>query len=412
VARTGKFRDRILSAIAIGMVLTSVMIPLAVSQSSGVSWLHTCGAYICDQSGQQVGLAGINIFSGEGEGITLKDIQNVKALGFNAIRLNDVYWGDIQPFNETLKGIDVSWFTTGKTSFYKVGFDQIVNWAVSQNMYVIICLDLGGQVYHKPPSWAFPGFPTGTTDSQYAQKYMAVINGTATKEVTGIVNTWKFIANRYNNVPNVMFELLNEPLTTTTALAGSSYKTFNEKVISAIESVETTSHLKLIQELLNVMNYHGYYWTEITNGAVDVSKSNVVWTSHHYTGLDSWTPTGSYWHDSFTWQGKTLSAGYGNGTVYAAWRVARVAQQIHMWNRPWIVTEFAKKTTEAGWQSWYGATINAMKQNTIASWAFFCYDSYLTDGNMAWNIANPTTQNQIMPVLKQDFGSLTVTRRS
>lgn len=392
------------------MVLPSLLMPLAMSQIPGVSWLHTCGAYICDESGQQVSLTGIDIFSGQGEGITLSDIQKVKALGFNTIRLNDMHWGLIEPFNETLKGIDESWFTTGKTSFYKVSFDQIVNWAVGENMYVIICLGLGGQVYHKPPGWAFPGFPTGTTDKEWAQKYMAVINGTATREATGIANTWKYIANRYKDIPNVMFELLNEPLTTKTALAGNSYKTFNENVISAIESVETRSHLKLIPLLLNVMNYHGYYWVEITNEAVDVSNSNVVWTSHHYSGVSNWDPNGNYWHDAFTWQGKPLNAGYGNGTVYSAWRIARVAQQIHMWNKPWIVTEFSKKVTETGWQNWYRATINAMKENKIASWSFFDYTSNTTH-EVGWNIADPTTQNQIMPVLRQNFGTLTVMRR-
>jgi hypothetical protein len=195
-------------------------------------------------------------------------------------------------------------------------------------------------------------------------------------------------------------------------LAGNNYKEFNENVISAIESVETKGHLKLIQVLIDVENYK---WIDVTDEAVDVAKSNVVWSSHHYApSKDNWDPNRKYWHDSFMWQGRYFTAGSDNATVYAAWRVARVAQKVHGWNRPWFVTEFAKVVTANSWQAWYTAVTSTMKENQVAAWIFFCYCRDLAH-EAGWNLADPATLLQILPVLKQGLGApnaLIVMRRS
>jgi hypothetical protein len=183
-------------------------------------------------------------------------------------------------------------------------------------------------------------------------------------------------------------------------LAGNNYKEFNENVISAIESVETKGHLKLIQVLIVVPG-----WTPITDEAVDVDKSNVVWASHHYDPVGGpdrggWDPGGSYWHGSFMLHGQYFSDGWGNGTAYAAWNVANVAQRVHAWNRPWTVSEFGKRVTQAHWQEWYVVLINTMRENQVAAWIFFCYDHDPTKGQ-GWNLRDQATQEQIMPILRQ-----------
>jgi len=351
-----------------------------------VSWLHTSGIYIYNEADQKIDLRTINFNYGAGQGLTLSDIQKVKALGFNTFRLI-IYWRTIQPYNETSAGIDKLYFTTAKAPL-RHGLDEVVNWAVQENLYIIISLCWTST--WGPPPWAFPGVSDDT------QRYASLINGTASRERAGIVNTWKYIANRYKAVPNVLFELLNEPFLwgKDKSLAGNDYKTFNEEIIAAIESVETRSHLKLVQL---IMNNDG--WIEIIDTAVDISKSsNVVWTNHYYSPMNNWDPNGKYWHESFTWHGQYFPQGWGNGTTFVAWRLIRVANRIHSWNKPWIITEFGKYVTQTYWKDWFNTVLRTQAEYNAAAWALWCYCS---DPNFqaGWNINNPTTQQKIIGCL-------------
>ena len=161
--------------------LQSLCLPLVAAstpQSSGnVSWLHTSGTQIYDESDHLTHLYGVNLASGQGQGVTLADIQTVKALGFNTFRLNDVDWDHVQPFDETSQGIDERFFTTRGYNHYGRGLDEIISWGVNENMYMIICLGWGGL---RVPKWAFPQIPSSSYMDD-TQRYAALINGTAAK---------------------------------------------------------------------------------------------------------------------------------------------------------------------------------------------------------------------------------------
>jgi hypothetical protein len=376
------------------VAITSVTILAAgLNSSHRDSWLHTSGVDIFDHNGRRISLYGTNIASGQWQGVTLADIRTLKVLGFNAFRLNDLNWGLIQPYDETSHGIDESFFTTGSQSPYHRGLDEIVKWGIQENMYVILCLSWG-EKWWLPPRWAFPGISKDT------QRYAALINGTAAKEKTGIANTWRYIANRYKDVPNVIFELLNEPLVSDKSLAGSSYKSFNEDIISAIESVETQPHLKLIEPLKVIEIIHGSYeWMDaIDVASADVNKPNTAWATHHYDPMKSWDPNGSYWHESFRWHGQYLAEGWGNGTTYVAWRLIRVADAIHAWDKPWMVTEFGKNTTQTYWRDWFNVLLPTMAEYHVSGWMFFCYSSNksLESG---WNLNDLAKRREIMPLM-------------
>jgi hypothetical protein len=367
---------------------------------ASVTWLHTSGTYIYDAAGRQIRLNGINFQYSQGESLSLSDLQTGKALGFNVFRVNNVYWGLLQPYNESTKGIDSQYFATGKSPGHTsmVPLDTVVNMAVQLNMYVIICMQTWSGWY-VPPAWAFPSISHAGNNAVWGhestttqQAYAALINGTAVKERTGIINTWQFIANRYKAIPNVMFELVNEPIVSTNSLVGSYYKSFNEAMISAIESVETQSHLKIIELLRDRTD------NEIIPGALDVGKSNVVWANHLYAPVPYY-PTGSYWHDAFTWHGRYLPAGWGNGTTYVAWRLIRVASLIHGWNRPWMNTEFSKLVSEPHWVDWLGTVMSTMVEQSVTGWYYFCYSSDPTK-YLGWNIRESTTQQLVFPILK------------
>jgi hypothetical protein len=348
-----------------------------------VSWLHTSGIFIYNEAGQRINLYCINFHYGGGQGLTLSDIETIKALGFNGFRLG-VYWGLIQPYNETSEGIDTSYFTTATVPLNH-GLDDVVNWAVQEDMYFII--NLCWTDTWQPPNWGFPGI---TSDGQ---RFSALINRTASKERAGMINTWKYIANRYKDVPNIIFELLNEPWVSDQLLAGNDYKIFNEDIISAIESVETNSHLKIVELLTSDPTYE-----EIIDTAVDISKPNVLWATHRYSPMYDWDPDGSYYHGSFTWHGQYFPAGWGNGTTYVAWRIIRCAEKIHTWNKPWINTEFSKFITQAYWKDWFNSVLSTKAEYKVTGWTLHCYCSD-PNSEPGWNIKDPATQQEIMNVI-------------
>lgn len=344
------------------------------------SWLHTSGIFIYNEANVKVDLYTINFHYGGGQGLTLGDIENAKALGFNAFRLH-VYWGLIQPYNETLDGIDESIFSSAKAPLYH-GLDAVVNWAVQQNMYFIVNLYWSSS--WGPPSWAFPGVADET------QRFSALISGVASRERTGIVNVWKYIANRYKNVPNVIFEFLNEPTVSDETLAGDSYRVFNEEIISAVESVETNSHLKIVELVCA-----GTAYVEALDTAVDINKPNVLWATHRYTPMYDWDLNADYYHGSFTWHGQYFPEGWGNGTLYVAWRIIRCAERIHGWNKPWIDTEFSRNVTQTYWKEWFEVVLETKATYNVTGWALWCYCSD-TEAERGWNIKDPTTQQMIM----------------
>lgn len=363
--------------------------------ATGVSWLRTCGTQLCDDQNRPVLILGPNWTGGDDKGLGLADIQRIKALGFNSIRVM-MPWGRLQPHGSGLDGIDVTYFNgTGNWPLLH-GLDQVVNWAVQENMYLL--LTTYWSEWDPPPTWAFPK----TSDD--AARYTSLLNGTATTEMTGIMNLWRYVAGRYRNVPNIVFELLNEPNVLNDSLAGNAYKIFNENIISAIESVETKSHLKVVELLMSDPD-----WQEIVDGATDLDKSNVAWAFHYYAPMTGWDPNASYWHGSFTWLGKNYPEGWGNGTTYVIWRISRVGDKVRHWNRPLVVTEFAKDTTQPDWKQWYDVVLSTIAYYDSSGLILHEYGNN-PQFNVGYNINNPTTRLDVISVLDSHLGTATLTQ--
>jgi hypothetical protein len=176
------------------------------------------------------------------------------------------------------------------------------------------------------------------------------------------------------------------------SVAGSAYKTFNEDIISSIESVETRSHLKLVEPLIR-----GDLSEEIVDGAMDIDKTNVVWAFHYYAPITDWDPNGSYWHESFTWHGQYYPAGWNNGTIYVTWRITRVCDMIRAWKKPLMVTEFAKDTTQTYWKEWYQLVLSILSDYVPSGLILHQYASD-PQYEAGWNINNPTTQEKLMAI--------------
>lgn len=369
-----------------GLATSQIIIPSAGTfdySNTSISWLHTSGIYIYDSSNQRIKLYAPNVEYGGGGGFTLADVQAIKSLGFNAFRFA-IYWGAVQPYNSSMQGIDTICFTSGKPPLSGCGIDDVVNWAVQENMYIIFRFQWTPA--WRPPTWAFPGV------ADDVQMYEMLFNGTATKEKAGVMNAWKFIANRYASVPNVIFEILNEPGVNNHSLSGSAYANWNTQVISSIESVETQSHLKIVELLRDGDSG----WEIIDSSVSDISKTNLLWAIHEYSPMSNYNPTGSYYHGDFTWNGQHFSQGWGNGTVYVAWKIIISAEMVHDWNKPWIITEWGKVVTETYWTSWFRTVLETMTNYNVAGWVIHEYVGNPNNSEWDWNINNPTTQQEIM----------------
>jgi len=378
------------------------VLPANTQLSQGVSWLHTCGTQICNDQNQPVLISGPNFTGGDAQGLNLADIQRIKALGFNSIRVLGLSWRRLQPYGPGLDGIDVSYFNgTGNWPLLH-GLDQVVDWIAQENMYLILVPTWWTQ-YERPPAWAFPNTPDYPHDDV---RWTSLLNGTATRETTGFMNLWRFIADRYKNVPNIIFELFNEPFVLDDSLAGIAYKTFNENIISAIESVETKSHLKLVELLMDHPS-----WMEIVGGAMDLNKANVAWALHYYAPMTGWDPNGSYWHQPYTWLGQQYPEGWGNATTFVIWRIGRVADKVRQWNKPLLVTEFAKDTGQQNWKQWYDVVLSTLAQYGNSALILHEYASN-QQYNVGYNINNPTTQLGVMNVLDSYLGTTTTSTTS
>jgi aryl-phospho-beta-D-glucosidase BglC (GH1 family) len=318
-----------------------------------LTWLHTEGTRIVDESGQEVKLYAVNVHYGGGQEFELEDVQKIKSMGFNAFRIH-IYWGLIQPYNETLEGIDESYFSSPNPPLGH-GVDDVVDWAEQERMYLILCI-CWTQTWDVP-SWAFPSILGNA-------RFDALIDGSAARERTGFVNLWRFIANRYKNKSHVLFEFINEPCVSDESLAGSAYKTFNEEIIDAVESVETRSHIKII-ELLVISGS----CEEILSSALDIARSSVVWATHRYQPWGDYDPSElayCYDYDSRQWGWYTMDK-------YIYWRVRRCADEIHSWSKPWLNTEFGKGTASANWSEWLNLVLDVKDTFQASGWTYHCY---------------------------------------
>jgi hypothetical protein len=413
--------NRVLWSVASALLILTIAMTMSAieafaAQTSQVptgsaSWLHVCGTEICDEQNQPVKLLGVNFIGEDGNGLERADLQKLKASGFNTIRVM-IAWKRLQPYGEGLNGIDTRYFT-GTDNFPLLhGLDEVMNWFVSENMYLILTLRAGGESSPTMPPWAFPNL----TDEN--QRETALILNETARERTGIMNTWKYITSRYRDVPNLIIELVNEPQVlsnpTSYSLIGSAYKTFNENIISSIESVETKSHLKTVEPLIDLGTGDNWDWP--MQGAMDVDKANVAWAFHYYQPMTGWDPSGSYWHDSFTWNGQYYPQSRDNGTIYVIWRITRICDTLRAWNKPLMVTEFGKDTTQTYWKEWYKLVLSTITSYGASGWIIqqYCHNPQYIVDNAGWNIGNPTIQQSVLPIVMSYLNSqwLSVKRRS
>ncbi len=169
----------------------------------------------------------LTIQYGDAAHITQADIQKIRDMGFNSIRVW-AYWGLIQPNGPT--SINTDYFTsTGNVEPLGISLDSVVNWAAQAGMYVEICAVYTS--YYGAPSWA--GLASGDAAGNPSAGNAIIQNQNNVQ--AGINYMYQWMGQHYASYSNVIFEGFNEMVVSDTSLAGSAFADFNNGWVSAVD---------------------------------------------------------------------------------------------------------------------------------------------------------------------------------
>jgi hypothetical protein len=328
--------------------------------TGNLPWLHTSGQNIYDSNGKQVKIYACDLQTGDGNSITATDIANIKAMGFNAVRMF-IYFGQFQSAGPT--SINTAYFSAGTGEPSGTAIDNVVNWCTNNGLYI----------YLSPqwtPSWDLPSWAKVSGG--------AITNadgGSATTLQTlqpGMNYLYAFLANRYGSHSNLIFESMNELVAPIGSSQFTYFPTFNNGWVSAIEANEGTSHLKLIQMLYDWSSYN-YPNLNSVSALISGTHGNIVAATHDYPMVDGTQAQALDWAKHWS-------------------------TMIHNVGLPWMDTEWS--TAIRGSYSMVDYSLQLYAQYNAAGFGYFCYDSGASaQGN--WNIHNPTNAAQLVPILQK-----------
>jgi len=178
--------------------------------------------------------------------VTEKDIQYIKSLGFNTIRVP----------------IHYRFFATENSEGFKL-LDRVVDWSGKAGLHVIIDLH------------AAPGGQTGTNiDDSWGYPWLFE----DARAQTQMIELWKRIAHHYHGNPTVLgYDLLNEPIPHFPRLAkyNPALEPLYQRIVAAVREVDQ-NHVVILS---------GAQWDSNFKVLGPPFDKNVMYTFHKY-----WTP--------------------------------------------------------------------------------------------------------------------------
>jgi aryl-phospho-beta-D-glucosidase BglC (GH1 family) len=288
--------------------------------------------------------------------ITVQDIENIKAEGFNVIRV-PVWWGDF----ETLGG---QWRSDAFAEL-----DWLVNTAGSMGIYTIIDMHgvVGGQSTSDDTGQAnLDDYWTSAYDQQQTDLLM------------------ENIAQHYKNNPMVAgYDLMNEP---DNAPSDSAVISAYDHLYSAVRSVDT-NHIAIIEG-----TFDQWDWSMLPNPASQ-GWTDVMYEMHEYQWNDTNNPAG-------------VEAGTNNQVSdfqnHSSYGVADYVGEFN---------DFG--TGSSTWQY----TLQQYDNNNI-SWSFWSYKATAgtASSQNSWglydplnNLATPNIQNATIATISSDWSNVTTT---
>lgn len=359
-----------------------VLSPLAVAStaSAQLPWLHVDGKWIKDSQGNAVILHGLNF---EGYEVTQyledawsnhteEDYQKIAGWGFNVVRLL-ISWQHIEPtegvYNE---------------SYFTYFVDRDIEWAGKYGIYVVLS---STQWYWSPyftysvkypyglPRWLFEGYPN--SEQGEIQSITDFWAGKAPRGATAtptnpsmqdrMINTWKYIAERYKNNPTVAaYDLFNEPPSGSLGIdqASNYLYSFIERLIGEIKTIDA-NHIFIYQPITGRWDYAPHL----------LNTPNTIFSVHLYP----------FYNDN------TKSQYYGDITVLENQLLSYLnlpqSNPSENWSIPILIGEFGPATSifYSGNDLWINDMTDLYNKYGF-SWIYFDYG---LDSNSKFSIVNP-----------------------
>lgn len=307
-----------------------------------VPWLHVSGNQIKDASGNAVTLRGVSLLAPEhnGECTTCGGSKPIsEMLAWQADASRGWYSRIVRLCVTTAKVADP------EHSFAEV-IDPYVQLAVAKGLYVIV-------------------------DLHYVSDFDAG-SGTGVKQQT-VLDFWNYVAPRYANTPNVLFEVYNEPINPDN---WASWKAFIQPVVTAIRAVAPN----------NLILVGNPQWSTRVNAAVTdpIAGSNLVYVYHIYPNQGS--PTTA-----------NLDSKFGTAAATIPVMITEFG-----WNQDANYSDGVTSGTTTAWGSGFRTYLDA---HPHISWTSFLFDNYWKPQyfDWSWNLLSGENQGAY---LQQWFADL------
>lgn len=308
-------------------------------------------------------------------------LQQLRDWGFKGIRFG-VYVGQCMP---TSSSIDASYFARGvqrASGPLQPGepsgnsIDEIVDWCADLGIYVLLCP--AWTSYWIPPTWATTASGgVGVTCPDAPDIHVDVLNNPTVR--AAMVDLYAFLANRYANKYNVIFEGFNE----LESQGGDqqAWADFNEMWLTSVEQNEgSISHVKVVELFYN----WGQYNYILTPPFITNSHPNVILATHSYPFTE--------WNDQ---QQRPTDTEIDDLALH--W-----ANAIHNAGYPWMDTEWAGYYLQSYFGDKWAMLARGMtmfnKYNSVG-FGYFTYDNG-DPAYLPFNLAGSTNAAAILSYLQ------------
>jgi cellulose 1,4-beta-cellobiosidase len=291
--------------LVMAILLSSLTLPTGVVHAINTPWLTVSGRFIRDPQGNNVVL----------RGVSLTDVSVADARPRNARQLVDMVTDDINSWYARVVRLPVypnaidgqpGWIAN-PDSYFNTHLDPAVQECIARQIYCII-------------------------DWHYISDYTSSTIDTTTRAF------WSYIAPRYANTPNVIFELYNEPINPDN---WSTWKTTAQPWVNLIRSFAPN----------NLILIGGPRWSQnLSSAASDpFTGSNLVYVAHIYPE-------------------------HGGQSTWDSW-FGNAANSV-----PFFITEWGWQqggaTPTNGTQSGYGVPFSTYMESKGLSWTAWVFDQF------------------------------------
>lgn len=301
-------------------IILAVLLMMPVVSRAQVPWLHVEGNQIKDESGNPVTLRGVSVIAPE---------HNNECTTCNRKPVSELITWQVDAAAGWHSRILRLQVTTAKVSDPAESFatmiDPYVQEAIAKGLYVIVDL-------HHVANFDYNG-SGGVTQEQ-------------------VLAFWNYVAPKYANTPNVIFEVFNEPISPD---CWSCWKEFIQPVVQSIRAVAP-----------NLILIGNPQWsTRVNQAAADpIAGSDLVYVYHIYPNQGTASET-------------NLNSKFGNAAQTIPVMITEFG-----WNQHTNYSDGVTRGTTSGWGVPFRQYIDARPH---ISWTGYIFDNFWKPQYFDWN---------------------------